>query len=79
VAPHRLGLVYCESMMEHVNESQLNHVESPKRISAIFDRHQEFDLLKRCHMLKVVIINAALIVSKFNSFHYSLPEFRRRS
>lgn len=52
-APHKLGLVYCDTMMEHANESQLNHVESPKRISAIFERHQEFDLIKRCHILQV--------------------------
>jgi acetoin utilization deacetylase AcuC-like enzyme len=29
------------------------HPEKPERISAIFSRHEEYGLLKRCHMLKV--------------------------
>ncbi|XP_065353218.1 histone deacetylase 6 isoform X1 [Cloeon dipterum] len=49
---HRLGLVYCESMMDHVNEGEITHVESPKRISTIYERHKEFALLERCLLLQ---------------------------
>jgi hypothetical protein len=78
-AHHKLGLVYCDTMMEHANEGQLNHVESPKRISAIFERHQEFDLIKRCHILQVELLMFYFLVPALTNFLFSPVKFKKKS
>ncbi|XP_069033810.1 histone deacetylase 6 [Embiotoca jacksoni] len=45
------GLVYDESMMEHVNMWDRHHPEQPQRIFKIFSRHQQLGLVHRCQRI----------------------------
>ncbi|XP_059483409.1 histone deacetylase 6 isoform X2 [Neocloeon triangulifer] len=76
-APHKLGLIYCETMMQHANEGQSTHVESPKRISAIFERHKEYELLDRCHILKPAKITRDKLIKVHSESH--VESMRRTS
>ncbi|XP_044580069.1 histone deacetylase 6 isoform X2 [Cotesia glomerata] len=50
-APHRVSLVYDERMLKHCHPTDTRHPEIPERISGIFSKHEEYDLLKRCHRI----------------------------
>ncbi|CAG5102380.1 Similar to Hdac6: Histone deacetylase 6 (Mus musculus) [Cotesia congregata] len=50
-APHRVSLVYDERMLKHCHPTDMRHPEIPQRISGIFSKHEEYDLLKRCHRI----------------------------
>lgn len=50
-APYQVCLVYDERMLDHCNTSDATHPETPKRISGIYSKHEEYDLLKRCHII----------------------------
>ncbi|KAK0180458.1 hypothetical protein PV327_006097 [Microctonus hyperodae] len=52
VAPNRVCLVYDDRMLKHYNQSDATHPESPKRIAGIYEKHDEYDLLKRCYILQ---------------------------
>ncbi|XP_067880362.1 histone deacetylase 6 isoform X4 [Heterodontus francisci] len=48
---HKTGLLYDERMQEHYNMWDFQHPEQPKRISRIFARHQELNLVERCQLI----------------------------
>ncbi|KAF4520113.1 hypothetical protein B566_EDAN010269 [Ephemera danica] len=52
VPTHRVGLVYHDGMLAHRNEHEPGHVESPYRASGIFAKHEEYNLVERCHRLE---------------------------
>ncbi|KAL7398766.1 hypothetical protein ABVT39_014861 [Epinephelus coioides] len=45
------GLVYDESMMEHLNMWDRHHPEQPQRIFKIFSKHQQLGLVDRCQRI----------------------------
>ncbi|XP_034945547.1 histone deacetylase 6 isoform X2 [Chelonus insularis] len=52
IAPNKVCLVYDDRMLEHRHPSDNTHPETPKRISEIYSKHEEYDLLRRCHLIK---------------------------
>ncbi|KAK7495506.1 hypothetical protein BaRGS_00013204 [Batillaria attramentaria] len=51
-AANRTCFVFDADMRKHKNMSDSSHPERPKRISAIFEQHREWGLLKRCLILE---------------------------
>lgn len=51
-APNRVALIYDTEMLKHFNYTDNDHPESPERISGIFTKHEEFELIKRCHIMQ---------------------------
>ncbi|XP_012278697.1 histone deacetylase 6 isoform X2 [Orussus abietinus] len=51
-SPNRVCIVYDERMLGHINISDDTHPEKPDRISAIYSKHEENGLLKRCQILQ---------------------------
>lgn len=52
-APHKVCIVYDEKMQKHYNISDNTHPEKPTRISSIYNNHEKYGLLERCHLLQV--------------------------
>ncbi|XP_008555902.1 histone deacetylase 6 isoform X1 [Microplitis demolitor] len=50
-SPNRVCLVYDERMLKHCNPCNNSHPEQPQRITGIFSKHEEYDLLKRCYRI----------------------------
>ncbi|XP_013183933.1 histone deacetylase 6 isoform X2 [Amyelois transitella] len=48
---HAVGYVYDEAMLKHKNICEPDHVECPERIMRIHERHRDFGLLSRLHMV----------------------------
>ncbi|XP_043284790.1 histone deacetylase 6 isoform X2 [Venturia canescens] len=51
-APKRVTLVYDERMLKHCDPTDDSHPEKPDRISGIFTKHEEYELLNRCQVIK---------------------------
>ncbi|XP_025261717.1 histone deacetylase 6 isoform X2 [Camponotus floridanus] len=51
-APHKVCIVYDEKMQKHCNISDNIHPEKPSRISSIYNNHEKYGLLERCHLLQ---------------------------
>ncbi|XP_015587407.1 histone deacetylase 6 isoform X1 [Cephus cinctus] len=51
-APNRVCVVYDPRMLKHINVPDDSHPEKPERISNIYTKHEEYGLLKRCHVLQ---------------------------
>lgn len=49
---YKVCMVYDPVMMEHENLNDQSHPEKPARISGIYDRHCEYGLVDRIHVLK---------------------------
>ncbi|PNF26149.1 hypothetical protein B7P43_G04459 [Cryptotermes secundus] len=73
-APHRVCLVYDERMMKHKNTADPSHPEKPERISAIFSKHEEYGLLKRCHMLKARSVSQEELLLLHTQEHINLMQ-----
>uniref|UniRef100_A0A8D8ZMH7 Protein deacetylase HDAC6 n=1 Tax=Cacopsylla melanoneura TaxID=428564 RepID=A0A8D8ZMH7_9HEMI len=56
--PHKVCLVYNELMLKHKNITDPVHPEQPARISSIFEKHKEFGLIDRVHLLQSRIATA---------------------
>ncbi|XP_018917401.2 histone deacetylase 6 isoform X2 [Bemisia tabaci] len=52
LAPKPVCFVYDEIMLRHQNPYDGNHPEKPARLSSIFEKHSEYGLLERLHILK---------------------------
>lgn len=52
-APYKVCIVYDEKMQKHCNISDNTHPEKPTRISSIYNNHEKYGLLERCHLLQV--------------------------
>ncbi|CAH0405173.1 unnamed protein product [Chilo suppressalis] len=48
---HEVGYVYDPAMLKHRNICEPGHVECPERIMRIHERHRDFGLLSRVHMV----------------------------
>ncbi|CAG9796344.1 unnamed protein product [Diatraea saccharalis] len=48
---HEVGYVYDPVMLKHRNICEPGHVECPERIMRIHERHRDFGLLSRVHMV----------------------------
>ncbi|KDR24372.1 Histone deacetylase 6 [Zootermopsis nevadensis] len=73
-ASHRVCLVYDERMMKHKNIADPGHPEKPERISAIFSRHEEYGLLKRCHLLKARSVSEEELLLLHTKEHINLMQ-----
>ncbi|XP_025108530.1 LOW QUALITY PROTEIN: histone deacetylase 6-like [Pomacea canaliculata] len=51
-APHKVCFIFDADMRKHSNTVDSTHPEQPNRISSIFDKHNEWGLLKRCLQLE---------------------------
>ncbi|XP_014219732.1 histone deacetylase 6 [Copidosoma floridanum] len=51
-APNRVCVVYDERMLKHYNVVDETHPEKPGRISSIFSKHKDYELLDRCLLLQ---------------------------
>ncbi|XP_028048601.1 histone deacetylase 6 isoform X2 [Monomorium pharaonis] len=51
-APHKVCIVYDETMQKHCNVFDNTHPEKPSRISNIYKNHEEHGVLQRCHLLQ---------------------------
>ncbi|XP_053610806.1 histone deacetylase 6 isoform X1 [Plodia interpunctella] len=49
---HSVGYIYDEAMLKHKNICEPDHVECPERIMRIHERHRDFGLLSRLHILE---------------------------
>ncbi|XP_011501594.1 PREDICTED: histone deacetylase 6 [Ceratosolen solmsi marchali] len=49
-ALNRVCIVYDERMLKHCNIEDDCHPEKPSRISSIFAKHKDYNLLKRCYI-----------------------------
>uniref|UniRef100_A0A1B6DQI7 UBP-type domain-containing protein n=3 Tax=Clastoptera arizonana TaxID=38151 RepID=A0A1B6DQI7_9HEMI len=49
---HKVCLVYDLFMMEHRNFFDNSHCESPERISSVYEKHLEFGVIDRVHLLQ---------------------------
>lgn len=54
-APNKVCIVYDDRMLKHCNMSDDNHPEKPHRISFIYEKYQEYNLLDRCYVQQVYI------------------------
>ena len=59
-APNHVSIVYDERMLKHYNVVDESHPEKPSRITSIFSRHRDYDLLDRCHQLQVRFLTLLL-------------------
>lgn len=50
-APHRVSLIYDKEMLKHFNYTDNTHPEAPERISGIFTKHEEYELINRCNLM----------------------------
>ncbi|KAJ8683629.1 hypothetical protein QAD02_019421 [Eretmocerus hayati] len=51
-AANRVCIVYDERMLKHYNVVDESHPEKPSRISSIYSKHKDYDLLDRCYLLE---------------------------
>ncbi|OXU23235.1 hypothetical protein TSAR_003178 [Trichomalopsis sarcophagae] len=51
-APNRVCIVYDERMLKHYNVVDESHPEKPGRITSIFSKHKDYNLLERCILLQ---------------------------
>nr|XP_033334353.1 histone deacetylase 6 isoform X1 [Megalopta genalis] len=49
-APDKVNIVYDERMLKHYDISDETHPEKPSRISGIYKRLQEYNILDRCYV-----------------------------
>ncbi|XP_076657244.1 histone deacetylase 6 isoform X2 [Halictus rubicundus] len=49
-APNKVCIVYDERMLKHCDISDDTHPEKPNRISGIYKRFQEYNILDRCYV-----------------------------
>ncbi|KAL1123276.1 hypothetical protein AAG570_002362 [Ranatra chinensis] len=66
---HKVCLVYDSKMMIHRNYEDIDHLEKPERISAIFKMHDEFNLTHRLHILKSRIATEEELLSAHSKNH----------
>ena len=53
-APNKVCVVYDDRMLNHCDISDDSHPEKPNRISGIFKKYQEYDILDRCYVQQVM-------------------------
>lgn len=52
-AANKVCVVYDERMLKHYDISDDTHPEKPNRISAIYKKYQECNILDRCYVQQV--------------------------